>query len=461
MTFLLCAIAALSSIWLLWTVLDHQRANKHKRSMNVAYFAAEAGVAQVIHWGNMPDDYDNGGTSALFYRDPSTDTFPNLTSALNSGNVTIASDKLGSFTSADNDAIATVRSIILIPPDAANDPVPCLFKVQSTGRSTVDNAERDILAYLTTNPIEMAEIKLPAALISMATAGLGGNARIHWGEAWSKNNFTMLSKSQMDYIMIGDSDYDQWAKYRSESQILFGATWKIGVGKDIFNEADPTNTTPGAPPASGDYEDALEHYLPSGILDWPDMASRYQEFKDQAIAHGRYYSTDAAGNIYKDGIEDAAHLVDFVTEFEHVDRDASPYDLLFIDTVNSMPPAADGSNLATVVSAGDSTGLKGVFYMCANFVQTGVGSPPTLGSAEKPDLTTESLNKIYLDGVLYSAGTLELGGNAGIYGCAVAEKGFVGGGTPDIYYNHRLRDGLELPKGNIGSVFTIKLQDNF
>ncbi len=191
------------------------------------------------------------------------------------------------------------------------------------------------------------------------------------------------------------------------------------------------------------------------------MASSYQEFKDQAIAHGRYYSTDAAGNIYKDGIEDSAHRVDFVTEFEHVDRDAAPYDLLFIDTINGFPPAADGSNLATVVSAGDSSGLKGVFYMCANFVQTGVGSPPTLGNAEKPDLTTESLDKIYLDGVLYSAGTLELGGNAGIYGCAVAERGFVGGGTPDIYYNHRLRDGLELPKGNLGSVFTIKLQDNF
>ena len=80
--------------------------------------------------------------------------------------------------------------------------------------------------------------------------------------------------------------------------------------------------------------------------------------------------------------------------------------------------------------------------------------------AEKPDQTTVNLLKIYLDGVLFSAGTVSLGGNAGVYGSVVSELGFVGGGTPNIYYNYKLENGLEIPKGNVGSTFKIVLQDN-
>lgn len=457
-TLFLCMLAAISSIWMVKTLFDHQKTNVRRRDINRAYFAAEAGIAQVLHWGNYPDDYDSGGTSGLFYRDPNTGNFPNMATVLDAEGYSLSSEKLGSFTSKYDYPVASVKEIVLIGPDAVEDPVDCLFKARSVGQ-TPSGTERTVLAYINANPLGTTEVILPAALVSMGTAGLGGNARTHWGDSWSKGDFNMLSKSQCNHLDSTSGQYDPWAKYRTEGQIMFPTTWKSGTGQDIYEET--TRTYPGAEPASGNYANAFEQFLPSGTLEWPDFLVQYDTFKELAISHGRYYSTDAAGNIYRDGVEDADHLVDFVEEFESEDRASEPYDLVFIDTIDGNPPASDGSNLATVTSSGNTTGLKGVFYICANFSQTGVGTPPTLANAARPDGMTENLTKIYLDGVLYTAGTVALGGNAGVYGAVVAEHGFVGGGTPDIYYNCALQDGLEIHHGNVGSTFRIVLQENF
>ena len=67
LTLILCIIGALAAVWMVKTLLDHQRTNIRRRDIARAYFTAEAGIAQVLHWGNFPDDYDSGGTSGLFY----------------------------------------------------------------------------------------------------------------------------------------------------------------------------------------------------------------------------------------------------------------------------------------------------------------------------------------------------------------------------------------------------------
>jgi hypothetical protein len=53
-----------------------------------------------------------------------------------------------------------------------------------------------------------------------------------------------------------------------------------------------------------------------------------------------------------------------------------------------------------------------------------------------------------------------MGGNPIVYGAVVAQKGYASGGTPEIYYNHKLKDGLEFPKANVPSYFTLVLQEN-
>lgn len=458
-TFFLCLLMAIATLWASRTLLDHQKTNKRRRDINRAYYAAEGGVAQVLHWGNYPDEYDNLGADGVFYRDPDTDFFPNISAAMAGGSeVVLSSDKYGKFVSKYNYDVSSIKKITLVPPDPDNDPVSCLFKVLSEGQ-TASGSNRNVLAYIQPNPLDTIIIQIPAGLISMGSASLGGNPLVHWGETWTKGDLNLVGKSHASHLDNTSQDYDPWAKYRTESRIIFPNTWKSGEGLDIYQES--TRRYPGTAPASGHYANAFEQFIPTGTLEWPDFLSLYDILKQFAIAHGRYYSTDSSGNIYKDGIEDPAHKVDFSTEFEITDRATAPYDLVFIDTIDGNLPAADGSNLATIKSSGQNTGLKGIFWIGANFQQTGSGAPPLLIGAELPDGTPTDLEGIYLDGILYTAGRLELGGNAGIYGSVIANGGFDTNGTPNIYFNHKIMDGFELDKGNVGSVFKVVLQKNF
>ena len=52
-------------------------------------------------------------------------------------------------------------------------------------------------------------------------------------------------------------------------------------------------------------------------------------------------------------------------------------------------------------------------------------------------------------------------GNAGIYGAIFAQGGMAGSGTPDVYYNVDLADGLILDNGNVGSMFRVVMQVNY
>lgn len=315
-------------------------------------------------------------------------------------------------------------------------------------------------ANVTPTPTPTGIVQLPAAMINCNIGSSGGNVKVHWGEAWSKDGADMASKADLGYLSTADANYDPWAKYRTEGDLIFPASWQWGSGKDLY---DPTRQQPGLAPASGDFANAFYQNLPAGTLQWPTFD--YQTFKDMAIAHGCYYGTDSSGNVYRSGIKDAAHLVSsFLTEFGVADRASAPYNLVFIDTFNGLPPAANGSNLATISVSGTGLGLKGVFWVGANFDAGGVGSPLPVSDAKDPNGNPPpggQLQKIFLEGVLYAAGTMSMGGNAGIYGSIVAERGYVGGGTPDVWYNFKLASGLELGNGNIGSVFKVAMRTNY
>ncbi|HNY26353.1 MAG TPA: hypothetical protein PKH31_03125 [Candidatus Sumerlaeota bacterium] len=470
---ILSVSAAMTAVLLVKTMVDHQRINTRRRDIARAFFAAEAGVAQVLHWSNFPEDYDGGGTSGYFYRDYSQPTwpFPNLSVKVpGAASVTVDSAKLRTLTSGDGYESAHISSIILESRSAA-DPVACYFKARCTGM-TPSGLPRTILVYLEKSPVLISELKLGGALISLATAAQGGNAKVHWGEAWTRSDVNMPAKSQSSHIDKTSGSYDKFVSYRSEGSLLFDTTWKVGSGKDLYDPA--TRTSPGDAPASGAYSDKplmpdganrlytqLDQHVPVGTLKFPDMLGTYSDFKVAAKQHGCYYGTDAAGNIYRDGIKDAAHLVDFNTEFGNADRVNDPYTLLFIDTIDGTAPKADGSNLATISNSGTGVGMKGVFWIGANMLQKGAGNPASL-LAESPDTGHPKVNlsKVYLDGVLYCAGYIDVTGNPVVYGSVVAEKDFRGSGTFDVWYNWRLKDGLQLPQGNVGSNFHIVLQEN-
>ncbi|WP_319588761.1 hypothetical protein [uncultured Desulfobulbus sp.] len=459
-TLFLIMLAALSAIMMSRTVLDQARLNKRRRDLARAYYAAQCGPQLIKYWG-LDDDTAAQYTPnpAMFLKGTGATTFPTLRASLNAGGFNITADTFASMQttgllrSDHNFDVSQLYTLQVRPLSAADTAAsPMRFRVIATGQCANTTIRRHVVATFQENPSisGTASIVLDAALLSHGSAGMTGNARIHWGEAWSKQTFSVDNKSQYGYLSS-----DPWAKYRTEGTISFPSTWKLGVGKDLD---DLTRVQPGLAPASGTYANVFYQHQ---TLTWPVFD--YQTFKNQAIKLGRYYGTDASGNIYKGGIKDAAHMVNLLTEFGVANRDAAPYNLAFIDTVNGQPPAADGSNLATISAAGTGLGLKGVFWIGANLDANGCGSPPSV-TGKDPDGATSALDKIFAEGVLYVAGTASLGGNAGVYGSIVVERGYTGGGTPDIWYNYELKNGLNYSTGPVsvvGGNFTMTMQSNY
>lgn len=458
------SLAAIASLLMVRTLLDHQRLNERRRSLWTAFYAGEAGVAQVQQWALYPTQYTPN--TALFASSGAGATFatryPALYAAVHAnGGLAISESTLegmsvGQFTSSHSQTIGKTKTIQLQAP-SAGDPVTSDFKILSTGRAGKSGTERRVLAYATLNPV--INIKVPAALISYNGVGVNGNAKVHWGEAWSKNNMNMQAQNQYSYLSS-----DPKAIFRTEALInSWGGGWATSGKNPDVNLALTYPTDMGVKAA---WDNHFYQGVPSAAFDawggWPTFD--YSTFKQMALAHGRYYSTDAAGNIYRDGVEDNAHKVDFLTEFGVANHASAPYDLVFIDTTNGSPsvdhpPAADGSNIANINANGANIGLKGVYWLGANFAGTGLNNGYSM-TMTSPYGTTANAS-VFLDGVMYTAGTMAMQGGTSVYGSIVAQKGFTGGGTPDIYYNSALASGIPVGSGNVGSPFKITLSSNY
>lgn len=521
----LVSLVAVGSLLMAQATNDHQRINWRRRELARALYLAEAGVSLIQDYSNEaanytpdpnlftyvpPSDEEIGGTGIVYASGNLEDRFPTLHAFLtaNSGVWTMDESTLdslpgtvNSFVSDNNEYIGKVREIQLFLPGATGAPAtpediaysPELI-VRSVGRST-RNLERTVVAFLDINPI--IEIRLPAGLInSDANAALFGNGRVHWGEAWSRDSFQMLNKSQMDYVREGAANYDRWAKWITEGTLHWPNNWSWGVNRDLYNPSgtngaaanhalgkySPNRGAIGGDQNAGDGYDAGTQFRASGAyekaffqidpgtLPWPNLydTDTYYALKEFAIENGRYYTTNSSGQIFKDGVNQGDFLASFAVP-SGVDRDGEPYDFVFIDTTDQQPPRADGSNLSTITASGSSNGLKGFYWIGANFSVTGVGDPPDLSDGQSPPLDpfdpnsvqTQTLEKIFLDGVLMSPGRVDMAGNAGVYGSVVAGGGFGGGGTPDIWYNWRLAQGLELFKGNVGSRLKVMSMTNY
>jgi hypothetical protein len=149
-------ITVLSAIAIIYIAMstssDKERLGTRHNDLSRAYFAAKAGVQQVLNWGNHPDQYDTSipAMRRLFYRD-SNGEFPNLTATLAEGEYLISTIRLGTFTSKYGDAVASVKSITLIPANSATDPTTCSFKVRSVGL-TPAGVQQTVVAYIRMNP---------------------------------------------------------------------------------------------------------------------------------------------------------------------------------------------------------------------------------------------------------------------------------------------------------------------
>lgn len=417
-TLVLMILCSGISLWMAKTLLDQQLQNCRRRELARAYYAADAGVQLVLHWGNVPADYTPNLN--LFVQGTSSPTFSALRMQLASGGLdlsqsTLASLGAGTFTSDYNYTVSQINRLQILN-HTAGDPVNCIFKIISTGRS-LNGLQRTVTAYVTENAaMNPLTLSMPACLISFQDINFGGNGAIHWGEAWAKGNISGADGS-------GKKGPDQWVNYRAEGMINGGA-------------ADPK----------------FYSSVPRGTLNWPNFD--YQTFKTIAMAHNNYYY-QKNGNWYVPGQNGTDVAAD------PFNRAIGSDELIFLDTLDRQTPRSDGTNLFSIQFSGNNTNNQvGVYWFGGNVTLRGQGNPPAVTGTD-PNGGNQSLSKVFLNGILYAAGTISFGGNANVYGCAVAQRGFTSfTGTADCYYNAAFKNGIPVDTGVAGSRFSVALQMN-
>ena len=176
----------------------------------------------------------------------------------------------------------------------------------------------------------------------------------------------------------------------------------------------------------------------------PPSPWQYQVVKEYARRFGSYYVPDREGRLYKDGTMDPSAAL---TPAEVFGSKAvgDQRGLVFIDTLDRERPAAE--NLATVLL--DSPYMEGTFYVNAHVILRPEGqgetvpalSPPTEGLPGLASRVSVNLAGVTIRGVLHASGTLWVEGQPLVFGAVAAERGLVGNGFLEVWYNADLGRG--------------------
>lgn len=482
-----------------------------KRSDSVkAFYIAESGINHLYQYFNHPEDYppdiaaSTPETQRMFYYEkdnanPDFHTFPNLDDYLeNNGELVIIdpsnpSDYLTHYDS-DGNFQGQVTALSILPPNHfGTPPVNCVGIIRSVGETRESKAgkqDQTILLYF--NP-GLPPVSSPAAIISRAATGFNGNVQPHWGDVWSKYPVDLpngLSKQDIANYLGGDLANDPWSKARTEQYFYTshgGTTAYLDARYHNGQLIQPNNNNPdyrrfdqipagdtpyyNQPLYDVNYRqgntilDLGERFYQNEPLNYPNF--NYEIWKEIAQQRGEYYSTELVNGqtqLYRNGIETPQNLVtDYMREFFSNWNAGDPgFRMIFIDTLDGNPPAADRSNLGSLSFQGGNTPhLRGLFYVNASIGITGLNPPPTL-NVEKPDSSTTNLAKIWLDGILYTSGGIGVdessGGNFQIFGSLFADGPIDARGGPDVWYNHRLKDGDYFPVESRVSIAYFKIE---
>jgi len=99
------------------------------------------------------------------------------------------------------------------------------------------------------------------------------------------------------------------------------------------------------------------------------------------------------------------------------------------------------------------THSRGLLFAAPNMTMNGGGSPPDCNEILDPDgnpyVVDPDLDNpdrkeefgVNHNGLIYSWGEINVGGTPTVYGSVYTVKGYGSGGTPEVYYNYRMKDG--------------------
>jgi hypothetical protein len=454
-------LAAMAALWMTLTLQDYARMQGKVRDEIQAFYTAEAGAYEVVSWFNS-----QGGViaqsapsfSLLFHRD-SQDQYTYLAGVLTSyvpgTGPSAPSSILPVLRDTSGTELGRITSLQLTRPSAAQSAAtPNLLAIVRSESETRNGGRKRVLLFLTYHRLRLEGA--PGVILSRDLISFSGNVTPHWGQVWAHDNLMMMNLSQMI-----SQNQDPWLKYKSESSIVFPSNWgatkwgmptqSISGGTAIVGFNQPC----ALPNTNASIRSNYDQMIWQGqSLSWP--VYDYYAIKDLARRKGHYYSTDAAGNVYRDGIEDADHRVADLRELnvagDRTNWAAVDYDVVFVDTIDNQAPAADGSNLATLRLSGSGFSWKGFYYIGANLDVAGMGTPSAIRCWDPDDPRDAShgtMLNLFMDGILCIQGWYDKGsGNHQIYGSIYAELGVVGTGTLDVYYNSELANGFPVSINN-------------
>lgn len=436
---ILLSICAFITVGMMRYVMASTRIEQRRNDGVIAFYMAEAGVHHLINFFNNPQQYSSDPN--LFKFNESAGSFQNIQQAMNTtGKWTMPQNMLPNFKFKNNNNLGKVMEVTLYAP-SAGDPPGTFAKIKSVGR-TYSGVEKTVM--LAAAP-GILGAKCPAAIVSKnSTSYFNGNASVRWGEVWVKSTAVIKGYNQWGYYF--DLSDPMWTIMRTESDIKYGTGEyvdgsKKGSAVPLTPSAGTKYYNPCIKPAQlMEYSGRL---LMHQTLQFPNYD--YTSFKTFSMQRGTYYGTDASGNIYKDAIKDDAHRVaSFYDEFNEPDPVNGEIKFVFIDTIDGTAPKADGSNLANLQVSGSGPHTKGIFYIAGNIKYSGLGNPPTV-VVKDPNNQNYSISKLFHNGLIYIAGSLDVTGNMNVYGSMIVEREISGTGTPMVYYNVKLKDNSYFP----------------
>ena len=477
------SIAGFTTMVWLGYLTNFFRTAEFDRERVVAFYAAEGGVHQVVNWFNNPAAYTPN--SVLFT--PFTTTDPTTgyqsTSYFDANNNSrfwaypddpntpevegykVPSSLLRTFTFPGGAELSRIESITISgPPGSTPVFARPICKVTAVGRA-MRNTRRTV-EMLLFEPIP-GNAAAPGAILTGAAATFDANATAHWGQVWAREPITLPANLTQKVLSPKD---DPWYFCRTEDVLYYGQVGNYANGASSVGYT----ATPIAEGASNYFKPYLnavdrtlrpyENLLQHQTLKWPTYS--YDAWKAFTLQRGLPYyrtlagsnlifPTDANGDYYRDA---GGNVITSTSDpngpktydgLFNNDPSSPTYDdpaktYAFIDTIDGNPPAPDSSNLADLQVAGQSTHSHGNYFIAADINFTGQGNPANY-RAERPDGSFQMLQKLAHNGFLCIWGTANMAGDRVFYGSVYAAKGFSGGGTPDVYYNHKLGDGSFMP----------------
>jgi len=479
-----------------------------KITLEQTFYIAESGIHQAIHWFNKPIESPATSTIQNLIDTYGVDESPfeeeNVTNlpATDADLLTLIDNPGGSASSYGVFPEGHIKLLEVKGP-RPSAPTNTVFTLYSTGVSADGHTEQTIVADVLLS--KFSGIAVPSAIAAGGTVSAKGQFNLHWGEAWSLSDIQVPGKIAADKFSFNKSfptvSNDPLVKIITTGMIYGndGSVLAPAAPPEVAVPPQSVARSPRLDSYDPEYDNMFQLWdrtsqpgdrlnIPDGEGNFPDEFTyvvnelmsdlEYDLWKELALERGQYYRPDSSGEFYdneghplyvdsetneitrasetngssnKRATINALSLYPQSGEF---DDDVLPAGIIFIDTLDGNVPYDNGggdTNLYDLKLTGGSTTAdyfytKGVLYICGSLHVGGLGpgSTPVLSLTNPNTGSPEEVN-IWHNGLIFIEGDFENQGTSAVFGSIVAKKSFHSGGSPEVYYNVRLKSGMAFP----------------